>query len=428
MERVLQQQMHHNRKYFKLEFITGMSQFSMVTGAFLTGYIHMLGGSDSLNGFIGALPAILGFLQIASALYFERMTQRKNSLVKVITPLRIMLGMCYIIPLFFMRTAFALPVFVALYVISFALNAFAMPALNELLINSTPQAIRGRYLAERERIGFAVMMVLTFAIGRMLDLFKGEGQEPTGFVVIAIVILVLGAFNTFSVKSMNEITHNQVAVKFALKEVLTKPLADKGFRKIIVLFILWNVGFWIGAPFIAVYLVTQIQVSYTYMMIMGFIGTIMRIVFPKFWGELADKKSWFLSLEGSLLLVAITHFAWGFVHVGNYQILSPLLHVLAGFAWSGLGISLFNIQYMYAGSKGRTLYVGLNAAIGGVASLIAVRFSGSIIDRFEVIEMPFGGGTLNSMQFIFFISGLVILSCVFYVRYFLKKEPVNVEE
>lgn len=328
-----------------------------------------------------------------------------------------------------MRTAFALPVFVALYVISFALNAFAMPALNELLINSTPQAIRGRYLAERERIGFAVMMVLTFAIGRMLDLFKGEGQEPTGFVVIAIVILVLGAFNTFSVKSMNEITHNQVAVKFALKEVLTKPLADKGFRKIIVLFILWNVGFWIGAPFIAVYLVTQIQVSYTYMMIMGFIGTIMRIVFfPKFWGELADKKSWFLSLEGSLLLVAITHFAWGFVHVGNYQILSPLLHVLAGFAWSGLGISLFNIQYMYAGSKGRTLYVGLNAAIGGVASLIAVRFSGSIIDRFEVIEMPFGGGTLNSMQFIFFISGLVILSCVFYVRYFLKKEPVNVEE
>lgn len=221
------------------------------------------------------------------------MTQRKNSLVKVITPpLRIMLGMCYIIPLFFMRTAFALPVFVALYVISFALNAFAMPALNELLINSTPQAIRGRYLAERERIGFAVMMVLTFAIGRMLDLFKGEGQEPTGFVVIAIVILVLGAFNTFSVKSMNEITHNQVAVKFALKEVLTKPLADKGFRKIIVLFILWNVGFWIGAPFIAVYLVTQIQVSYTYMMIMGFIGTIMRIVFPKFWGgELADKKN-----------------------------------------------------------------------------------------------------------------------------------------
>ncbi len=128
-------------------------------------------------------------------------------------------------------------------------------------------------------------------------------------------------------------------------------------------------------------------------------------------------------------MVAITHFAWGgFVHVGNYQILSPLLHVLAGFAWSGLGISLFNIQYMYAGSKGRTLYVGLNAAIGGVASLIAVRFSGSIIDRFEVIEMPFGGGTLNSMQFIFFISGLVILSCVFYVRYFLKKEPVNVEE
>lgn len=425
MEKALQEQMQHNRNFFILEFVSGLGQFSLVTGAFLTGYIHMLGGSDSLNGFIGALPAIMGFLQIASALYFERLSQRKNALVKVVRPLRIMLGMCYLVPLFFLDTVFALPIFVVLYVISFALNAFAAPAVSDLLINSTPQAIRGRYFAERERVGFAVMMVLTIAIGRMLDVFKNMGNEARGFGIIAIVVLFFGLLNTFSIKSLKEITHNQVATKFALKEVLTKPLGDQGFRKVITLFIMWNVGFWISAPFIAVYLITQIQVSYTYMMIMGFIGTGMRIIFPKFWGQLADNKSWFLCLEGSLLLTAIVHFSWGFVHIGNYQVMAPLLHLLAGFAWSGLGSSLFNIQYMYAGSNGRTLYIGLNAAIGGIASLIAVRSSGWIIDRFDKISMPFGNGSINSMQFIFIVSGLLLLTCVAYVKYYLRKEPTK---
>ena len=67
MEAILNN-MYRNRKFFIVEFMTGMGQFTLITGAFLAGFIHMLGGSDSLNGTMGAIPAVMGFMQIASAL------------------------------------------------------------------------------------------------------------------------------------------------------------------------------------------------------------------------------------------------------------------------------------------------------------------------------------------------------------------------
>lgn len=425
MEHIIERQMQHNRKLFKIEFLSGFSQFSMVTGAFLAGFISLLGGSDSLNGTIGALPSVLGFLQVFSALYFERLDLRKKPMVKIITVLRVMFGLSFLIPLLFIGTQVALPLFIVLYIISFAINSFAMPAVNDLLINSTPIGIRGRYLVERERIGLAVMMVITFVMGQVLDLFETGGYEATGFVVLGFVILAFGGVNTYSVSNMDEISQHHVPMVLSLKEAVHKPLMDKGFRKVMVLFILWNVGFFLGAPFIAVYHVTTIEVSYTYMMLMGFIGNVVRILVSKKWGELADRKSWFLSLEISLIIVALAHFGFGFITKSNYMFLSPVIHMVAGFAWSGLGVSLFNIQYKYASKNGRTMYIGMNAAIGGIASLIAVRISGTFIDKMDNTLINVFSVPHHPMQIIFYMSGLTIMTCVFYVRFVLRREPAK---
>lgn len=425
MEHVIERQMQNNRKLFKIEFLSGATQFSMVTGAFLAGFISLLGGSDSLNGTIGAIPSMLGFLQVFSALYFEKLDFRKKPMVKLVTVLRILFGISYLIPLLFIGTPIALPLFVVLYIISFAVNAFAMPAVNDLLINSTPVGIRGRYLVERERIGMAVVMVITFVMGQILDVFETGGYEATGFVVLALIILVLGGVNTYSVKHMDEITHNQGSTQLSFKEAVIIPLKDKGFRKVVVLFILWNIGFFIGAPFIAVYHVTTLEVSYTYMMLLGLVGTVLRIIVAKFWGELADRKSWFLSLEASLFFIALSHFGYGFVTKTNFMILSPIMSIIAGFAWGGLGVSLFNIQYKYASKKGRTMYIGMNAAIGGIASLVAVRISGTFIEHMKGSMISVFSFPHHPMQIVFYASGIIIMTCVFYVRFVLRKEPAK---
>lgn len=412
--------MAKNRKLFIIEFITGMGQFTLITGAFLAGFVKLIGGSNSLNGLIGTLPAIMGFFQILSAILFERLKHRKPTMMLFIYILRALLPMIYLVPLALLNTGLKLHAFIIIYIFAFAANAMVSPALSDLLVNSTPMNIRGRYFATRERFGFLVTAIMSFALGKILDILKIDGLEGTGFFIIGAVLVLLGLVNIGSVQKMGEITHEQEPTVFSFKDAVTLPLKSKGFRRIIMMFVIWNFGLQIGGPFVSVYMVAELGVSYTYMMILGIIGSVMRMIFPIFWGKLSDERSWFLTVKSSVALLALNHFIWAFVDLGNVYYVAPFQFILGGFAWSGIGLSLFNIQYMFAQREGRTMYIGLNAAIGGVVSFIAVRTGGTIIEHLEGRGLTLLSHHFNNMQVVFALSGLFLMICPFFVRFALE--------
>jgi MFS family permease len=412
--------MARNRQFFIIEMITGMGQFTLVSGAFLAGFIHMLGGSDSLNGVMGAMPAVMGFMQIASSLYFERLHQRRRSILSVVTLLRVMLSIIYIVPLFFIKSGISLEIFVILYVLAFATNAILAPALMDWLVTSTPIEMRGRYLAKRERFGFTVAIILSFGLGKILDYYKVIDTESTGFMIVGIVLLILGVVNIFSIVKMKEITHLYKPMKYKFMDAVKIPLKNPGFKMVVALFIIWSFGLQIGGPFVAVYLVTHLKVSYTYIMMLTVLGTAMRIIFPSFWGRLADRKSWYLTTEASILILALTHFSWIFVTPDNYKLIVPILYIVGGFAWSGVGLSLFNLPFMFATLEGRTMFIGLNAAISGVASFIAVQLGGYIVGKLEGISLQIGPLSVDNIQIVLMLSGIILLMCPLFVRFILR--------
>ncbi len=274
--------MEKNRRCFVLEFLSGMSQFTLVTGAFLAGYVKMLGGSNSLNGLMATLPAVMGLFQVFSAYYFERLEKRKPALLRIVFILRIMMGMAYVIPICIADAKTALIVFGIIYSVTFGINAFAMPVQNDILIDSIPQSIRGRYLAQREAVGFFVASLLGFGLGRMLDSMKVTGAESRGFLFVGMTVVVLGLVNIFSVYKVKEVSTVRSESTQTFKNLLKLPFKSRGFRRIIYLFALWNFGFQLGAPFVAVYMVADLNVSYTMMTVYGIMTSVMRIIFLLF--------------------------------------------------------------------------------------------------------------------------------------------------
>lgn len=420
--------MERNRKYFILEMVTGMGQYTLVSGAFLAGFIHMLGGSDSLNGTMGAIPAIMGFMQVVSSLYMESLKERKKVIVKLVICLRVMLGLIYIVPLLMLPFGISLELFIVLYIAGFGLNALVSPAISEWLVNSTPQRMRGRYFAKRERYAFIVTIVLSYGMSKLLDYYKVLNRESFGFAIIGLTVLVIGVINIIGMSKMEDINHDFTPMKYKFKEAIKMPFKVKGFKKVIVLFIIWGIGMQMGGPFIAVYMISGLKLSYTYVMAISIASTVIRILVAPVWGKIADEKSWFVSAEGSLLIIALTHMGWSFVNASNYRFLIPLLSITGGFAWGGIGISLFSLQYLFAAKKGRTIFIGVNAAISGVVSLAAVRFSGFIIDRLEGHIIVMLGLEFGNIQMAILISSIVLLMMPLYIRLVLRKQVVNVNE
>jgi MFS family permease len=395
--------------------------FNFTSGAFLAGFASYLGANDQFNGIIGAVPAIAGTIQIFSPMVSEKLEKQKLLVAVFCLLHRLLLGLMVFIPLLVQDTASRLALIVVFYFVSYTLGSFVSPAASGWIIDLTPEPIRGKYFGMRDFLILPVVTVLTIVLGRVMDIYKLKGSEYSGFLWVFGLVLVLALINFLLLSSIKEPPVKKSDVSLDIKSILTLPLKDKKFRRIIVLFILWNVGFQVGGPFFSVYMVTGLKLDYTYIMAVGIVSSLANLAVVRFWGRLADRKSWIYTTKVSIGLLAICHFMWFFMNARTVYILLPALYVLSGISWAGINISVFNIQFIFAPENGRTVYLGFNSALGGLVGFLSALVGSALLGIFENFNVKVFGLTAGNMQLIFAVSGLLLGLCTAYIHYFIKK-------
>ena len=73
------------------------------------------------------------------------------------------------------------------------------------------------------------------------------------------------------------------------------------------------------------------------------------------------------------------------------------------------------------------MYLGLNAAIGGLFSLIAVWIGGLIVKHLEGLSFSFMLWHFGGMQITFLLSGIIILMCPLFVHFVIEKDHPPLE-
>ena len=409
-----------------LEGCSARTVFNLTSGAFLAGYASFLGAGDSFNGIIGAIPVLAGVIQLLSPIYFERVEKRKLQ-VSILNFLhRFILGLMVFIPLIFFDNTPRLLVLSIIYFIAYLAVSFANPATSGLIIDLVPGNIRGKYFGKRESIVIASGMIVSLIMGKVMDTFKSGNNEYGGFVVTFSIILLLSFANFFFWTMIKEPQLKRSRTTFRIKQIITMPLKNAGFKKVVIFFVLYNIGLQIAGPFFSVYMVTGLKLEYTYIMLMGVLSTIVNVILVRIWGRIADSRSWDYVLKYSILLLGISHFTWFFVNQSTGSLLIPLLHMTSGVAWAGIGISTFNIQFIYSPEEGRTVYIGFNAALGGLVGFLGTLVGSVLLVIFEsmglhILNFKFGG-----MQMLFSISGILLTFCAAYVHFFIKQRETEV--
>ncbi|MCM8711479.1 MFS transporter [Clostridium sp. SYSU_GA19001] len=409
------------RKLFIFEGSTGMGVFFLTTGAFLSGLANYMGASDEFNGIIGAIPVFAGVAQMFSSLVFEKLHRRKFLISLLCLIFRLLLGIMFFIPLFTSNTALRLALLAVIYGLAYSLSAFITPALSNWLIDLTPVNIRGNYLARKDAFSLAFITVITFVLGKMLDIFKQNNNEISGFVILGLIIIFLGVSNFGFLTYIKEPVIEKINNDIKLKHIFIKPVKDKKFRLIIILFITWNIALQIAGPFFSVYMVTRLNLSYMYIMVMGVISSLVRMFIVPIWGRIADNKSWVTCTKYSIGLLAVCHFLWLFVNNITVIFLVPLLHVIGGMAWAGINIALFNIQFLFSPKEGRTMYLGLNAAVGGLLGFLSTIVGSRILTLLGDNGVTFFNFNFSNMQILFSISGILLTICTLYINLFIKE-------
>ncbi len=396
--------------------------FNLTSGAFLAGFASYLGAGDSFNGIIGAIPVLAGIIQMISPIVFEKMEKRKLTVSLLCLLHRVLLGLMVFIPFLAKGQTTRLVLVAAVYFISYLAVSFINPAASGWLIDLVPDSIRGRYFGIRESYVLGAATVFTLIMGRVLDIYKGNGNEYGGFIVMFSFVLVLAVGNFVIWLLIKEPPVKRNKSQLSLRSVITIPLKDRKFKKIVLLFVLWNIGVQVGGPFFSVYMVTGLKLNYTYIMVVGMLGTLVNTIVVRFWGRLADRKSWVYVIKLSILMLAVTHFCWFFVNPSTAYILVPLMHITGGLAWAGIGISSFNIQFTYSPEEGRTVYIGFNAALSGLIGFMSTLVGSFVLFLLHSFKLNLHGFTIGSMQVIFAISGILLGVCAAYIHLFINPE------
>jgi len=401
-------EMSTSRNISVFEGCTARSIFTLTSGAFLVGFAKYLGANDEIAGIIAAIPVLAGIISAFSPAVFEKKSNRKLITCLFCFIGRFMLGLMILIPLIRVEQSVKISILILMFLVANLFLAFTMPAAQTWILSITPEDIRGAYFGRREAVVLGVVTCITLLMGQILDRFQKAGQTFTGFLIMYIFVMAAAVVNFILFSSMKEPPYPQSDGNLDVKRIILLPLQNRRYRRVILLMLIWNVGYQLAAPFTSVYMVSKLNMGYSYITLMLVLASIASVVSVRYWGRLADKKSWLHLLKVMMLIQVICYCTWFLIDVNNAVFLLPIAHILGGAAISGINISINNIQYSFAPPENKSVYIGFSLSANGIFG-----FAGTLAGSYFIKITPsFGttvqGFSISNMQLIFIMSAAVL--------------------
>lgn len=412
--------LHKSRVLSIFEGSTARTVGSLTAGAFMAGYLKYLGADDRLSGIIAAIPVLSGVIMFLTPLFFETKSRRKAYIVVGALLARLLLSFMFLIPLVLPNKSIGLAYLTATYLLAHLIISFIAPPTTTWQISLAPDNIRGKYFGLRESGILGFVTIVALGMGRILDVFGIKEQQRAGFMVLFLVVLLLSIFNFIFGCSVQEPEAILPERPIKKSDVIVLPLKNRVFRKIISLFLLWNVGFQMSAPFTSVYMVSGLDLNYTFITITAIFAAIASVAIARLMGRLADKHSWLFLLNICVGFQTISQLLWFLVNQETKLYLVPLAQLLGGAALGGINISLMNIQYKYSPERMKTIYIGFSSAIGGIVGFAGSLLGSLFISAYSGYTVKLGGFYVGSMQILFGVSGVIMIYLMMYIR-FLKR-------
>lgn len=402
-----------SQKYLFANTILASIIFNLMTGTYIAGVALYFGVKDSLVGIIGVMPAITSIIQVCSPLVFEKFKRRKALCMITFIIYRLLLVSIVFIPLITPNPILRQYLLLGIYCLSFILMNFASPAIATWQMSIVPNNLRADFFSRRDFYALIFNTIIGLTMGRVIDVFRNNGHQYRGFIVVYALAFLLVILEGIYIGKVKEPRVPTIPETLRLKDIFSKPLQNKNFRKVLIFSILWSFGVNIAIPFFQLYMIKYLKLSYTYIMVLGLISSICMVISIRFWGKFAQKHNWISTARVSMVVLILCYILWGFVSDKTIYLLIPV-HVLNGIAWAGINIAMLNIPFIFAPKEGRIMYIGLNSAMSGIMSFLAVILGGVLLEILEKHEFVLWGIIFSKMQIVFIISGVLILLGVIY--------------
>jgi HEAT repeat protein len=351
---------------------------TLLSGAFLVGYMKTLGASDLCINLLAGVPSLVGILQIPGGI----LGRGVHSYKRFVAPGGLLWRLFYVpvvaLPLL-VWTHNAKLLFLTLCVtVASMATTFVGPVYNDWIAELIPSGARGFYFARRNGIAAIVGASVGIVGAILLDAFRERGLEKEGFTSIFALALVCGAISWIYFAKMGDLKRpnpQRQSLRDGLAAV-KRPFADRKFGIVLLFLGVTMAGQTFPGNLFVAYARESLSLDYKVIQGTAVFMALGNIAAAGAWGFLADKFGNKPLLVFSGLGLCLSPLPWIFCIPGHVAFDAALLlsgHFFIGVTWAGINLCQFNLMLETAAPEDRANYIGagatVTALVGGVAPL-----------------------------------------------------------
>ncbi len=342
---------------------------SLVTGTFLTGYALLLKAPLVTIGLLGAVPLLTLPVSMISAYVADRFHIRKalwlvcawvtraTVVIYIVLPL--------IVPSAHPHTRLALLVVAVFFNSLF--GAASAPVWTAWMADIVPSHVEGAFWARRN--GFTNLSLLVASVGGSLLIDAVGRDRLSGFMGLFGVAVVFGIAMTLLHYRIPEPRPAESARPTGFLRTFAAPFRNGSFVRYLIFISAFNFACWVMIPFIAVFFIEELRLTYTWIAIIGGVQVLGSVVSSKFWGYLVDRFGpkpvlslcIYLKPLAPLALVLATH--------GNFAYVLTTLWFIDGILNAGTMVATIPLSIGLGPREQRSAHLAvLNAVVGLVAA------------------------------------------------------------
>jgi MFS family permease len=409
---------------------------TLTGGIFIVAFALQMGASNTVIGLLAAIPPLGALVQIPAVYLINRVRNRRLICVTTSTISRSLWIGIAAVP-FLVAPDLALPVFLGLLILYTTISSIGHCGWSSWMRDLVPQEILGSFFSRRWSIAMGIGIVLSLAAGWFVDRWRDThpGGIIDGYSLIFVAGVLIGFVGVYIISTIPE-PAMEVPDAASFFSTFRASLAQQNFRRLLWFLALWNFAVNLAAPFFTVYLIKNIHLDLTTIIVLSVLSQGVSVLSYPLWGKIIDRFSnkAALALSGPLFMIAIL--GWTFTTLpGPHPLTLPLLiflHILMGLSTAGVTLSSGYIGLKLVPRETATTQLAVISVTNSLVAGIAPVIGGFFVDFFSGSELVWTltwktGGThvaiqtlsLENWDFFFviaFLIGLFSLHLLAYVR------------
>lgn len=396
---------------------------NLVGGTFWTGFLLLLNADDGFIGTMTMISTAANMLQFLAPLLLERFTKRKK-LLSALRALMYLINVAFIgvIPLFPAGNQFKLTMLAMSVLIVNVINAFIAPGISIWHVQSVPPNVRQYFYSVITMTVGAVVALVNLAGSKLLDVMTAHGMEYEGLLVIRGVALALCAVEIFLYLKIREYPYESSGATFRIRDLFTLPLKNKRYLRTVAVAFLWCFAANVPGSYYTVYLLRNLNVSYSYITLISMINVPVVLFLTPVWRKVLSKNGWFRTLYLSMA-VYLGHYVLLALVGENTRFLYPVAMILAYVFAIGINLAFTGIPYVNMPENNQTVFIGFYSSISNLAALLGVTLGKYFILFTEEMDWNILGFHLMNKQLLMVVTAVLLAAATLGIRWIDRSLP-----